>query len=420
MADWERSVRHVKRKERTDMKLCEWDCSGFASERKAEFEEACERCVGGVVRADINNLSTEDFMELERGKNVVIVRGIPEAENWNTELFTFNSIYKRFAKHSFKVGKDDDGHALRLSLEEYQKYSKHQSDDSPLYIFDSVFGNKHTRPDLLSGYRPPSLFPDDYFSVLGDNRPPHRWFLMGPKRSGTSCHIDPLDTSAWNTLLVGRKKWAFIDPTVPRRVAKGRSVLKPGEDDEAIHFFVNLIPRLRAEGISVTEVIQEEGETIFVPGGYWHCVLNITDTIAVTQNYCGRNNFDTVWRSSRYERPCLSTKWLKLMSPELKKRAMALNSMDAFDMDRLLLHNNERRIRRRARRKSRTMAAAKRKATRRGTQWCQSKWEASYSPTLSESTVSTSSSSSDSDSDSSGYTTSTSSSSTSFNEVIRK
>ena len=60
-----------------------------------------------------------------------------------------------------------------------------------------------------------------------------RWFLVGPKRSGTCVHIDPLATSAWNTLLVGRKQWVLFPPHLTKKFVKGARHIRKGEDDEA-------------------------------------------------------------------------------------------------------------------------------------------------------------------------------------------
>lgn len=60
---------------------------------------------------------------------------------------------------------------------------------------------------LLEDYRVPDLFQEDLFNVLdGDMRPSYRWVIIGPHRSGASWHVDPALTSAWNTLLCGRKR----------------------------------------------------------------------------------------------------------------------------------------------------------------------------------------------------------------------
>ena len=130
------------------------------------------------------------------------------------------------------------------------------------------------------------------YKILGTNfkmgskhRPPYRWFLIGPKRSGSTLHIDPNMTSAWNTSLNGHKLWVMFPYDYPKWVVNGKNVQEKGEDSEAIDYFWHHLNRIRkreGELPGMIECIQYPGETIFVPGGWWHAVLNLDDTMAVT------------------------------------------------------------------------------------------------------------------------------------------
>lgn len=49
---------------------------------------------------------------------------------------------------------------------------------------------------------------------------------------------------------------------------------------------------------------------MFVPGAWWHAVVNLDDTMAMTQNIMTHVNFDSVWRSIRCERRKFAQKYL--------------------------------------------------------------------------------------------------------------
>lgn len=74
---------------------------------------------------------------------------------------------------------------------------------------------------------------------------------------------------------------------------------------------------------------------MFVPGGWWHGVLNLDLTIAITQNFCNRGNFDAVWKKTRKGRKKLSVNFLRALKtkyPELYERAIQMNEEDGFVM----------------------------------------------------------------------------------------
>ena len=75
------------------------------------------------------------------------------------------------------------GTKIRMRMRDFLNYMDQQRDESPLYVFDSSFGE--SVPVLLEDYAVPDIFPDDFFSVLGEvERPHYRWLTIGPSRSG--------------------------------------------------------------------------------------------------------------------------------------------------------------------------------------------------------------------------------------------
>jgi histone arginine demethylase JMJD6 len=250
----------------------------------------------------------------------------------------------------FKCGEDDDGHSVKVKLRHFLEYLRRNRDDSPLYVFDSGFDDDSVARSLLEDYRVPSYFDDDLFRLVSESRrPPYRWFLVGPERSGTCVHVDPLATNAWNTLIEGRKRWVLFPPHVPKAVAKGRGLVGKDEDDEAIHYFMHILPRIKKKAMAYRdhgddpryrdfacyEFTQNPGETVFVPNGWWHAVLNLTHTVGVTQNYCSPRNFDKVWIQTRSGRKRMAWKWLQQLEshhPDLARRARELNERDGFRM----------------------------------------------------------------------------------------
>ncbi|XP_071710088.1 lysine-specific demethylase JMJ21 [Rutidosis leptorrhynchoides] len=247
---------------------------------------------GNVERK--TDLSQEEFFHQYDGLKPVLVSGL--ADTWAArKTWTPEQLLEKYGDTSFRISQRS-ANKISMKLKDYVSYIQEQHDEDPLYIFDDKFGE--VAPDLLKDYSVPHLFPDDYFDVLdSDLRPPYRWLIIGPERSGASWHVDPALTSAWNTLLCGRKRWALYPPG---RVPLGVTVHVNDEDGDvdietpsSLQWWLDFYPLLADEDKPI-ECTQLPGETIYVPTGWWHCVLNLETTIAVTQNYVNSKNFEYV------------------------------------------------------------------------------------------------------------------------------
>ncbi|GKY92405.1 hypothetical protein MPSEU_000211100 [Mayamaea pseudoterrestris] len=307
---------------------------------------------------DARILTVADFHENYEAKEYpCLIKNIPAGYEGGSLVGPWKAVDKwrlealkkdeGIMNRKFKCGEDDDGDNIRVRLSHFMDYMEHNKDDSPLYVFDSGFDEDKAAKSLLLDYRVPSYFRHDLFGLVKESRrPPYRWWLVGPERSGTCIHIDPLATNAWNTLIVGQKRWCLFPPHVRKSIYKGKGLVSDDEDDEAIHFFMTILPRIKQEAkkncdkeeyrnFAVYEFTQNAGETVFVPNGWSHAVLNLTDTVGVTQNFCSFQNFDKVWRKTRSGRTRMAWKWLCTLYeqfPELAERARAMNESDDYKM----------------------------------------------------------------------------------------
>ena len=223
--------------------------------------------------------------------------------------------------------------------------------------------------DLASDYAPPLIFAEeDFFGRLGHmERPPHKWLIVGPARSGSPVHTDPMATMAWNALLEGEKRWVLFHPDTPSALLtpwlgcckqleppcrpRGEFELAGQEpadgechgechgecDDDwedlfgwftedlqgikravAAHFADQLEPSTagRVAGSEGTEwwcieFVQRAGQTVFLPSMWHHAVLNLTDCVAVTQNYVSQSNLAATYRACCMGEmePALCARW---------------------------------------------------------------------------------------------------------------
>lgn len=195
--------------------------------------------------------------------------------------------------------------------------------------------------------------------------------------------------------------------SLPKSVVKAKDLIPKGEDDEAICYFVKMLPKLKereGEHLGTIEFIQYPGELVFVPGGWWHAVINLDNTMALTQNWMSVTNFDKVWKSLRSERKklsCVLLEKFKKKRPELYQRAVDLNKEDGFIMynERLKKPRKKSNSREDSKEKNGQKAQKKRKLNSESTgRETNSTWsKASSSSSSSDSSSSAWSSSSDSD-----------------------
>ena len=238
--------------------------------------------------ARLSDLTPEDFSADWTDKPFVLtspVRSWPLFKTWSVK-----HLLEKYAATSFRA------EAVDWPFSSYVSYMNATTDESPLYLFDRSFVEKM---DLTVGrgaggdYWPPDCFGEDLFALLGPQRPDSRWLIIGPERSGSTFHKDPNATSAWNAVVRGAKYWIMFPSSSAYPPPPGVFVSEDQSEVTSPLSIAEWLLGFHAEARKTKgcmEGICGEGEVLHVPSGWWHLVVNLEPSIAITQNFIPRSH----------------------------------------------------------------------------------------------------------------------------------
>ncbi|XP_043275606.1 2-oxoglutarate and iron-dependent oxygenase JMJD4 isoform X2 [Venturia canescens] len=154
-------------------------------------------------------------------------------------------------------------------------------------------------------YSVPKFFASDwlneYYIAHPELKDDYMFVYMGPKGTWTPFHADVFTSYSWSANIVGKKKWLLFPPGEENTLRDSHGQLCFDASTDALLENSLKYQNFNENTSKSFEIIQNEGEIIFVPSGWHHQVWNLEDTISVNHNWINGCNVWNSWQSMRNE-----------------------------------------------------------------------------------------------------------------------
>jgi hypothetical protein len=189
-----------------------------------------------------------------------------------------------------------------VNLSEYIDFITGKTKGTEVLTSDSYMAGwhyLHNAPEIEQDFEVPVAFKDnllDQFNREVINYDSKSIFI-GHSGVNSPLHTDSFGVSVWLANIYGTKIVRIVDPVDYKIVKNGMDVFDPEN-----------LELLQKNNIDVMEVTLEAGDILFIPPGFWHQVINLDVTIAISVNFLSAYHFAPFEQQMR----------AKLMRPYMK------------------------------------------------------------------------------------------------------
>ncbi|XP_050077884.1 2-oxoglutarate and iron-dependent oxygenase JMJD4 homolog [Anopheles maculipalpis] len=260
-----------------------------------------------IERVALENISYElffrDFMQPNRA---VVVEGI--ATDWECfrrwidrsvvppklDVAYLKGILPNVPVPVADCGKQHYNSHEKIELTLHDFLELWESNDQPDSVRNRYYlKDWHLRSELpeFSFYRTPALFTSDWLNeyLVENGSDDYRFVYIGPKDTWTAFHADVFGSYSWSVNIFGRKLWYMLPPGEERKLFNNLRNLPFSVTEQT----------LQDAGVKFFSIVQEAGEAIFVPSGWYHQVQNVEDAFSVNHNWFNGCNVGTIWSNLR-------------------------------------------------------------------------------------------------------------------------